>query len=187
MSLRALTEDDLELILPWRNSPAVRRAMFHHHEISLDEHRAWFRGLQNDLCRRWYIFEDQQLMPQGVVYFTYINSAERTAFWGFYARPGAPMGTGFAMAVDALDKAFVEFGLHKLCGEVLASNSVVVGLNKLFGFKQEGRFVEQHHNGDHRVDIIRFGMMAGDWPEHKRRLEAKAQQLRGLKTSAGME
>lgn len=65
MSLRELTEDDLELILPWRNAPAVRRAMFHHHEISLEEHRAWFRRLQIDPSRRWYIFVDEQKVPQG--------------------------------------------------------------------------------------------------------------------------
>ncbi|MFP4495817.1 MAG: hypothetical protein ACLFN3_07835 [Halochromatium sp.] len=42
MALKPLTDTDLELILPWRNAPAVRRAMYSHHEISLAEHRAWF-------------------------------------------------------------------------------------------------------------------------------------------------
>lgn len=39
MTLALLTETDLDLILPWRNAPAVRQAMYIHHEISPDEHR----------------------------------------------------------------------------------------------------------------------------------------------------
>jgi len=54
MRLTSLTAADLELILPWRNAPAVRRAMYSHHEISLPEHRAWFQRLQQDPSRRWY-------------------------------------------------------------------------------------------------------------------------------------
>jgi len=53
MRLTPLTEADPERVLPWRNAPAVRRAMVSRHQISLDEHRAWFQRLQQESRRRW--------------------------------------------------------------------------------------------------------------------------------------
>ncbi|MEA3641705.1 MAG: UDP-4-amino-4,6-dideoxy-N-acetyl-beta-L-altrosamine N-acetyltransferase [Lamprobacter sp.] len=120
MTLHPLTEADLELILPWRNTPAVRRAMVSQHEISLDEHCTWFQRLRQDPSRRWYLYQDDSGTAQGVVYFTDLDPAQGTAFWGFYARPEAPAGTGLQILFAALDTAFGELALHKLSGEVLA-------------------------------------------------------------------
>ncbi len=77
MPLKLLTADDLELILPWRNAPAVRRAMYSHHEISLPEHQAWFARVQEDPSREWYLYHDTDGEPQGVVYFTDIDYQQR--------------------------------------------------------------------------------------------------------------
>lgn len=172
MPLRALTAADLELILPWRNAPAVRRAMYSHHEISLDEHRAWFQRVQHDPTRRWYLYDDDAGIPQGVVYFTELDPAQATAFWGFYSRPEAPSGTGLWILLEALDVAFSELRLHKLSGEVLAGNQRSLHLHKKVGFMEEGRFREQHHDGTHRTDIVRLGMLSREWPAHRERLRA---------------
>jgi UDP-4-amino-4,6-dideoxy-N-acetyl-beta-L-altrosamine N-acetyltransferase len=167
MALIALTEADLELILPWRNAPAVRRAMYSHHEISLDEHRAWFQGVQQDPSRRWYLYHDAAGTPQGVVYFTDLDQAQGTAFWGFYARSEAPSGTGRQMEFEALELAFGELGLHKLNCEVLARNAPVVNMHKKVGFTEEGRFREQHLDGTDRIDVIRLSMLAKEWDEYR--------------------
>ncbi|WP_295401251.1 GNAT family N-acetyltransferase [uncultured Thiocystis sp.] len=94
MLLIPLTEDDLELILPWRNAPAVRRNMYSHHEITPDEHRAWFQRMCQDPAMRWYLARDSHGTPTGVVYFTDLDPGQGSAFWGFYARPDATPGTG---------------------------------------------------------------------------------------------
>ena len=36
--LRGIKEDELELMLSWRNAPKVRENMYTRHEISLSEH-----------------------------------------------------------------------------------------------------------------------------------------------------
>ena len=184
MPLQPRTEADLELILPWRNAPAVRRAMYSHHEISLDEHRAWFQRLQQDPSRSWYLYRDDSGTFQGVVYFTDLDPAQATPFWGFYARPEAPSGTGLRMEFAALDTAFGEFALHKLSCEVLASNTAVVNMYKKVGFSEEGRFREQHHDGAQRIDIIRRGLLADEWPQHRERLVARIDQLQTLASTA---
>ena len=184
MALHPLTEANLELILPWRNALAVRRAMYTHHEISLDEHRAWFQRLQRDPSRRWYLFQDETGTAQGVVYFTDIDTEQGTAFWGFYARPEAASGTGLRMELAALDLAFSELGLHKINCEVLANNAPVVNMHKKVGFTEEGRFREQHHDGGSRIDIVRLGLLASEWPMHRERLQARVAQLTEVKKNS---
>ena len=46
MPLTPLTEADPELMLPWRNAPAVGQAMYSHHEISLDSNAPGSRWLK---------------------------------------------------------------------------------------------------------------------------------------------
>ena len=173
MPLHPLTAADLELILPWRNAPAVRRAMVSHHEISPAEHRAWFQRLSQDPRACWYLFQDAADQPQGVVYFTALDPAQGTACWGFYAKPDATPGTGTRLLYEALDLAFGELALHKLNGEALASNSASVNLHKKVGFTQEGVFRAQHFDGQDRLDIVRLGMLAEEWPPHRERLRAR--------------
>ena len=168
--LEPLTEATRDLILPWRNAPEVRRQMYTRHEVTLEEHRAWFERIQADPTRRWYLYRDASDEPAGVVYFTDIEPEGGTAFWGFYARPETPAGTGKRILYTALEYAFNELGLHKLNGEVLAPNTVSVHLHEQCGFTREGVFREQHFDGEEYVDIIRFGLLAREWPEHRERI-----------------
>ncbi len=85
--------------------------------------------------------------PKAVVYFTNLDPAQASAFWGFYARPDAPAGTGLHILFEALDLAFSELALHKLNGEVLADNSRSVHLHKKVGFTEEGRFRQRNYSG----------------------------------------
>lgn len=180
MSLYPLSESDLDLILPWRNAPAVRQASFTHHEITPAEHRAWFQRQQQNPCARWYLYRDAAGTPQGVVYFTALDPAQRTGYWGFYARPEATPGTGTRILYAALELAFGELNLHKLNGEALASNTASVNLHKKVGFTQEGIFRDQHFDGTRHIDIIRLGMLASEWPLHRERLRARLDQLDAL-------
>jgi len=41
-TLRPIHEDELELMLSWRNAPSIRANMYTQHEISIDEHLAWW-------------------------------------------------------------------------------------------------------------------------------------------------
>ena len=180
MPPQPLTAADLALILPWRNAPAVRRAMYHHHEISPEEHRAWFARLQQDASRRWSLYRGADGTAEGVVYFTDIDPEQGTSFWGFYARPEAPAGTGLRILVGALELAFDPLALHKLNGEVLADNPRSVNLHKKVGFREEGRFRQQHFNGEQRVDIIRLGLLAEEWAAQRPRLVERLRQLDAL-------
>ena len=40
--LRPLMEQDLEMVLQWRNHPEINRYMYNQTAISWEEHRQWF-------------------------------------------------------------------------------------------------------------------------------------------------
>jgi UDP-4-amino-4,6-dideoxy-N-acetyl-beta-L-altrosamine N-acetyltransferase len=177
MSLKPLKETDLELILPWRNSETVRRNMYSHHEISMPEHRAWFSALAKDPSRQWYLFFDETDAANGVVYFTDINPRQGTACWGFYAKPGAQAGTGLRMGFEALDIAFSTLKLHKLNGEVLSTNSASINMFQRLGFREEGRFRDQHYDGVNRIDVIRLGITNPEWEVAREQLVTRISLL----------
>ena len=165
--IRPLEESDLELILHWRNALTVRQAMFTQHEISWDEHQAWFHRMQADNTKGWFLYLNEDNEPSGVVCFTDVDAEERSAFWGFYASPDAMPGTGLRMSLDALNKAFNELALEKLNADVLATNSRSLDMHKKVGFTEEGCFHEHFFDGEKRVDVIRLGMLLSEWPQNR--------------------
>ncbi|MFZ4559429.1 MAG: UDP-4-amino-4,6-dideoxy-N-acetyl-beta-L-altrosamine N-acetyltransferase [Saprospiraceae bacterium] len=171
--LRILQESDLELILLWRNAPAIRQAMFTQHEITLEEHLAWFQRIRVDAGVRCFLFLDKEGIPCGVVSFTGIDVRQSNAFWGFYAKPLAMPGTGMRLSLDALNYAFGELGLYKVNAEVLGSNPRSIEMHKKVGFIEEGRFREHFFNGEERVDVIRLGLLATEWPSCRTLLESR--------------
>lgn len=163
MPLRKISEDDLLSILEWRNAPEVREHMYSKHIISEAEHRSWYERMKLDPQSIWYMHEDENGKPDGVVYFTDYSKNNKNSFWGFYASPNAPKGTGSKLGMEALDEAFNFLNLHKLNAEVLASNLPSLGLHKKLGFRKEGVFRDFHYDGARYIDVIRLGILSSEW------------------------
>lgn len=160
--LRRIDESEVELMREWRNAPGVRANMYTQHEISSDEHLAWWQAVKDrEDCRYlMYVLADK---PLGIVSMTKIDKQNRNASWAFYASPQAAKGTGTRMEFLALDFAFLNLDLHKLYCEVLAYNEPVVKLHKKFGFKVEGTFVHQYRRADDFVDVYRLALFGESW------------------------
>ena len=54
--LRNICEDDLPLLLEWRNSPRIHSKMFTDHKITPEEHQAWFKKIQADPVKKNFVF-----------------------------------------------------------------------------------------------------------------------------------
>ena len=180
MALRPLTKQDLDMMLAWRNAPEVRRNMYTKHEITSVEHQAWFARLKDDATARWFIHEDVTGQPDGVVYFTQLQSSNRSAFWGFYATPNALPGTGTRMGLDALDHAFTVLGLHKLNAEAIARNEASLRFQEKLGFKEEGIFRDFYFDGQNYIDVVRLGILATEWTVKREELHARTDKLDAL-------
>jgi UDP-4-amino-4,6-dideoxy-N-acetyl-beta-L-altrosamine N-acetyltransferase len=164
-TVRALTEDDLPMVLVWRNHPAVRSYMLTQHEISMEEHRNWFARVENVKTRQQLIVMDGAY-PVGFVQFNPVNQGG-IADWGFYARPNAPKGSGTKLGQAALAHAFKNLGLHKVCGQAVESNVTSIAFHQKLGFTEEGRLREQQRIANQYHTLYCFGLLAKDWQENK--------------------
>lgn len=159
--IRPVLSADLEQMLVWRNQPQVRAYMLTQHEISLDEHRQWFERCSKDPSRRLMIVEESRT-PLGFVGFSGVEIGA-VANWGFYAVPEAVKGAGTKLGLTALEFAFDELLLHKVCGQALGFNEASIRMHQKFGFRQEGVLREQHKISGNYHDIICFGLLRKEW------------------------
>lgn len=160
-TIRPMTERDLELVLQWRNHLEVRRYMYTTHEIRLEEHRKWFMNASNNLGIELLIYE-QDGKAQGFVNITRTR-CPKVADWGFYLAPNAPKGSGRELGKQALNFAFAQLTLHKVCGQAVGSNERSIAFHKRLGFIEEGRLREQHFDGNQFHDVVCFGLMHREW------------------------
>lgn len=138
-NVRPMIAADLENVLAWRNHPDVRRYMYTQHEIAEDEHRRWFERAAQDPDRHLLVFEAAGV-AQGFVNFHRV-AAGGVADWGFYLAPDVPRGTGHLLGRTALNYAFAEIGLHKVCGQALAYNERSIRFHHKLGFSRKASCV----------------------------------------------
>jgi UDP-4-amino-4,6-dideoxy-N-acetyl-beta-L-altrosamine N-acetyltransferase len=156
-----MTADDLEMVFVWRNHPEISRHMLTQHSISLAEHKQWFERVSQSPSKQLLVYE-QGGTPMGFVSFTGA-APEGVADWGFYAAPNAPKGTGLKLGRAALNYVFNAIGLHKICGQVVASNDASIHMHRKLGFREEGVLREQHKVGAGYVSLICFGLLHDEW------------------------
>jgi UDP-4-amino-4,6-dideoxy-N-acetyl-beta-L-altrosamine N-acetyltransferase len=159
--VRPMTQSDLDCVLSWRNHPDVRRYMYSQNEITLDEHQRWFVRTLQDPHKHMLIFEVGK-KPFGFVNFSEL-ACGGVADWGFYAAPAAPKGTGRRLGMAALDHAFKQINLHKICGRVIGYNDRSIRFHQSLGFQQEGILRDQHYDGERFHHVICFGLLSHEW------------------------
>ena len=164
-TIRAMTEDDLLMVLEWRNHSDVRRFMFSPHKITLAEHSEWFAIASHDTTRRLLIVEISK-QALGFVQFSQVVEGA-TADWGFYVSPGAPKGSGRMLGVAALNYAFDTLKLKKVSGQVISSNQPSIAFHQRMGFALEEVLPKKQLNNGTYCSLHCFEMLATDWfPEN---------------------
>lgn len=169
--IRPMIHADLALVLSWRNHADVRRSMFNQHEIALEEHQRWFERTLPNPKKHLLIFE-VNYQPLG---FVNLNETDNggIADWGFYAAPDSPKGSGRQLGRTALNHAFTQLKLHKVCGQALAYNERSIKFHQSQGFKQEGILCDQHFDGERYHNVICFGLLRREWPTNSNKFQEK--------------
>jgi len=161
MGIRLMSTDDLHRVLTWRNHPNVRHYMYTQHEITMEEHQRWFDRAAQDKDKHLLIYE-ADATPLGFIQFSQL-SGSAVAEWGFYAAPEAPKGSGRHLGLGALNYAFSQLDLHKVCGQALVFNERSISFHRTLGFHQEGLLREQHFDGQQYHDVLCFGLLRSEW------------------------
>jgi len=167
--IRPVREEDLDMLLNWRNHPDIRKAMLNQKKISWDEHLHWFHHKIDQDYKHAYFFEyehlEQEYRPTGFISFS-LDTNKRIADWGFYLSPEFihnNINLGSALGETAIDFGFKHLLLHKIYGQVIAYNKRSITFHKNMGFLEEGILREHFFDGKNHYDIHCFGLIKEQW------------------------
>lgn len=163
--LRPLREENLGLVLEWRNSDRVRNSMLSNHIISWEEHRSWFKRLkENDV----YLIFEYMHEAVGLVCFTDMNPSERVCWWGFYlGKDDLPKGAGLLMGYLGLVHVFDNLKIRLLCSKVLATNQISLAYHKKLGFEEEKKERGYIIRDGEKQGVINFSYYYESWLNSK--------------------
>ena len=176
--LREISDDELELMLAWRNAPTVRNNMYTRQVIRLEDHLKWWAGIKKRPDQKYFMYEFKGV-PTGIVAFNDLDAGNENSAWAFYASPDAPKGTGSRMEFLALEHAFDCLNLSRLYCEVLDFNTSVVALHKKFGFVEEGIKRKHHKMDDGFHDVVCLGILATEWKTKKEAMRERLMEKTG--------
>ena len=143
--LRRADDRDRDAVLVWRNHPDVRAVSLTQHEISPQEHAAWWARTMADPTWQVLVYE-RGGQPSGVVSFFAISDDDggRSAWWSYFldveglqARDEL-LPAWLAVMREAVDHAVDELRLDVLHGEVLAENEGVRAGNRRVRIREVG-------------------------------------------------
>ncbi|MDR6224322.1 UDP-4-amino-4,6-dideoxy-N-acetyl-beta-L-altrosamine N-acetyltransferase [Desmospora profundinema] len=162
--LRPVKEEELPILLKWRNSERVRDYLYFDHLITWDEHQAWFRGKNPRYLRMFEWFGK----PAGIVSYSDVDLNNNRSLWGFYlGEENLPKGTGMKMLTLGLAYAFETLRFHKVIGEVLAFNHPSIRIHHKLGFRLEGIYAQHVWKAGRFQDVLSFAMLRDDWEKQK--------------------
>ncbi|UKS26149.1 UDP-4-amino-4,6-dideoxy-N-acetyl-beta-L-altrosamine N-acetyltransferase [Paenibacillus sp. HWE-109] len=168
--IRPMLEDDLAMVLQWRNSDRVRTNMYSEELISWEIHCTWFSRIQKSDSIKYYVLEHID-KPIGVVNFTDIDRINGMCNWGFYIGDNeAPRGSGTALGFLGLVEAFEHLHIRKVCAEVIAFNDASLRFHRKLGFTQEGKLFRHVWKNNKYEDIVLFACFSDQWAALKEKL-----------------
>ena len=148
--------------------------MYNDSLISQQEHDAWFACALAEIPVPYLIFlyEGKGI---GFISFRNISAANGRCYWSFYlGEADVPLGAGSVMEFFALDYAFMNLKIRKLCCEVFSFiNRGVIKLHEKFGFVQEGRFVDHYLKNDKYEDIVCLAKFGTNWIDERETFKSR--------------
>lgn len=164
--LRAIEEEDLPLMVGWRNSSDVYEFFYEYEPLSLAQQREWFESQRKNRSERNFIISLHNGQAIGTVSIYHIDSRNRKAEWGRLLI-GDPkyIGKGIGTEVEFLviQYAFDHLNLNRLYCEVLCSNANVIRQHEKFGFKVEGTIRSQVFKNGVYEDAVLMSLLSDEY------------------------
>ena len=162
LMLRSLEETDAERCAAWVNDPRIRTFIAAYLPQSVEEERAWIRGLHEkkdtDIVFAMVIADTNDHI--GIMGLHRIDYRAGLAWTGsLIGRADLwQQGYGSEAKMAVLDYAFHTLMLRKVCTSVYAFNERSLGCQLKCGYREEGRLRQQRpHEGEY-VDEIMLGV-----------------------------
>lgn len=141
--LRAITEQDTNNIVRWRNNPLVAKNFIYRSSFTYEGHMHWLETKVKTGNVIQYIIEQKRTGHDvGSVYLRDIDYVNNSAEYGIFIGEDAARGRGIGTESTRLflRLALGQIGLHRVFLRVFASNTVAISSYKKVGFVTEGVF-----------------------------------------------
>ncbi len=174
VSLIDLTQDDIELVRTWRNSPEVAQYMYTDTEITADQQQRWFERISQDSRSKYWLIEcDSRKI--GLASLTDINPVFSSCYWAFYLGDTSVRGGGIGAKVEfaVLEYVFSELKLNKLRCEVFMTNAKVIAMHEKFGFQREAYYRQHVKKNGEWLDVVGLALLCDEWQGLREPMRAK--------------
>ena len=169
--------DDAETVRTWRNSDEVSRHMFADHIITMKEQHEWIKKVLADSSHKYWIVTYGK-DDVGLLSINPIDLINSRCWWHFYIASPEYRGRGIGHYCEyfLIRYVFEELGLNKICGEVLSTNDVILGIHWSFGFQKEGTLRRHVKKRGEFVDVVVIGMLREEWEHNKPAIERRLRE-----------
>ena len=165
-SLREVTLDDAELILKWRTSEKVTKFMNSDVANDIDEQEQWISDCYNKKTYyHWIILYNK--LPVGLINIQDYSEQNRTLSWGFYIGENNIDGLGAFIPPFFYNWVFNELCIKEIKIEVFFSNTRVIKLHQLHGYKFTPSFYRVSHKDSEDISLVSMSLTSSDWNHNR--------------------
>ena len=168
--LRPITLEDAAFVV-WLRNLEHAKGKVGDSASDIGAQEAWLKAYFQREGDYYFIIESQGHIPLGAygIYNVMGQSAE-SGRW--VVRPDVP--AALPSAFVAFETAFGTLGLDELRVRTVSTNTVVLSLNRKFGFRQTHIEPAAQIIGGKPVDLVHFVLYSKDWPIVRERLKPLA-------------
>lgn len=165
VSLRPITEEDTDLIVRWRNDPAVQRFFIFREPFTRELHLNWMRTrVAAGQVIQYIIMTADEHIAVGSVYYRDIDPSAESAEYGIFIGEEAARGMGLGTETATLFTrfGFDVLGLRRIVLKVLGGNDIARRSYEKAGFKHERTAPAAVTADGEALDVIYMAKFRGE-------------------------
>ena len=161
--LRPVEEEDLALLVRWRNEPRIWVGFFNKFPLSMGGQKAWYADLGRDPARKLFmICTLVNDAPVGTIGLDHVDFPNQSAEFGnLLIGEIDALGKGFAEEATCLLLAycFQRLNINRVYLKAYADNGEAIRLYERCGFRREGILREAQFEGGRFLDVLVMSLL----------------------------
>ena len=164
ITLRKISEDDLEMIMNWRMSETVTKYMNTNPKLTLEGQKKWLTSLERSKKGRNWMIEVEGV-PAGLIYLADIDWKNGTTSWGYYIGEEDLRSLKLAISLEMslYDYCFDVLGFTEVHNEAFKVNEGVWKLHTACGCKIVKEVLGEIEKEGVAYDIVHLSIERDEW------------------------
>lgn len=162
VQLREIEEEDLEIVVIWRNDPEILKWLFSYLPLSMSKQRRWYHKYVEDRTQQTFVIEAKGKIPVGTVGLSHIDYRNQIAELGILIdKDWQHKGIGREALNLLIEFAWNEMNMRKIKALVFKENEAAINLYKSCGFVEEGILKKEIFKNGEFKDVVIMALMRG--------------------------